>query len=267
MRVIALIVLVTTTLAAQSAAADSATPGGRIAFVIVGPAQSSSDIGVVNVDGTNRRNLTRTGAPYESWPAWSPDGRRIGFITQRNFFSEDLAGDLAVMNADGRARRQLTRRHRYFGPPRWSPDGRRLMFITVNSTVSVVRADGTGLRKLAGNAWAAAWSPDGRRIAFLSWRSFFGPYSFLSVIDADGRGRRQFARFRHEVSGLAWTAADRIVYDGIDGLYSVTSDGRGRRLLRGTKGGDPSLLAPDGTLLAVGGSGLAVVDVATGRRR
>jgi TolB protein len=60
----------------------------------------SFEVYVMNADGTMPRRLTRRGAQ----PLWSPNGRRIGFVSKRN--GND---DIYVMNADGSGQRNLTR--------------------------------------------------------------------------------------------------------------------------------------------------------------
>jgi TolB protein len=63
---------------------------------------------VLNADGSGLRDLTRTltggfGSPASD-PVWSPDGRRIAFVSDRNGTFE-----VYVMNADGSGQRRLTR--------------------------------------------------------------------------------------------------------------------------------------------------------------
>jgi Tol biopolymer transport system component len=62
------------------------------------------EVHVVNADGSGQRRLVRRGAK----PGWSPDGRKIAFVTKRDGNSE-----IYVMNADGSGQRNLTR------TPRW----------------------------------------------------------------------------------------------------------------------------------------------------
>ena len=60
----------------------------------------------MNADGSGQRNLTRSVTrPFstEGRAAWSPDGRRILFVSDRGGNSE-----IYVMNADGSGKRKLT---------------------------------------------------------------------------------------------------------------------------------------------------------------
>ena len=49
-------------------------------------------------------------------PTWSPDGKRIAFVSMRDGFRE-----LYVMNADGANARRITTLHGQIHAPSWSP--------------------------------------------------------------------------------------------------------------------------------------------------
>ena len=102
---------------------------------------------VVNADGSGVRNLTPKpmGAVYAA-PAWSPDGRKIAFASDRDDNSE-----IYVMNADGSGQRNLTRNPAFDADPAWSPDGRSIAFRSTrdgNTDIYVMNADGSGQRNL-----------------------------------------------------------------------------------------------------------------------
>ena len=92
---------------------------------------------------TSRRS--RSGAAYAA-PAWSPDGRKIAFASERDGNSE-----IYLMNADGSGQRSLTRNLAYDGDPAWSPDGQKITFVSNRDgryAVYVMNADGSGQRSL-----------------------------------------------------------------------------------------------------------------------
>ena len=115
----------------------------------------------MDADGSSPRNLTQHPAK-DVRPAWSPDGRRIAFVSRRDGNSE-----VYVMNADGSGKRNLTRDRASDDYPTWSPDGRRIAFLRGRLTairvpgrgvrrrylyhLYVVNADGSGLRRLTRN--------------------------------------------------------------------------------------------------------------------
>jgi TolB protein len=70
----------------------------------------------MNADGSGQQNLTRNAA-HDRHPAWSPDGRKIAFVSHRDGNSE-----VYVMNADGSGQRRLTRKPEGTDiHPTWAP--------------------------------------------------------------------------------------------------------------------------------------------------
>jgi TolB protein len=67
---------------------------GQLGFRSAGP----SDLYVVNADGSGLRRLTRHAANVR-WFAWSPDGRTIAFLRNREVY---------IVKADGSGERRLT---------------------------------------------------------------------------------------------------------------------------------------------------------------
>ena len=108
-------------------------------------AGSHSDIYVMNADGSGTRQLTHN-ALQNAEPAWSPDGRRIAFVSRR-----DGNAEIYVMNADGSGKRNLTRNPAKDVRPSWSPDGRKIAFVSDRDgrlEAHVMNADGSGQRSL-----------------------------------------------------------------------------------------------------------------------
>ena len=91
---------------------------------------------------------------------WSPDGRRIAFVSERDGQSE-----IYVMNADGTDQRRLTFNLGAVRSPRWSPDGKFILFasdLLGDYDLFVIRADGSAVYRLTDHAaddYAGDWQP------------------------------------------------------------------------------------------------------------
>jgi Tol biopolymer transport system component len=105
-----------------------------------------------------------------TFPIWSPDGSRIAYADYRY----DLATDeIWTMNFDGTNQRRLvdvgkcgaTQTAGCTNGLAWSPDGSQLAFHSA-SGIYIVRADGSGARRISKDGVQPQWSPDGSRIAF-----------------------------------------------------------------------------------------------------
>lgn len=161
----------------------SCIPATQLAFA--GLASGSADIYTIKSNGTGSTRLTASGQDGD--PAWSPDGAKIAFRSDR-----DGNVEIYVMNADGSNPVRLTNNTSADTRPAWSPDGSRIAFTSDrdgNAEIYVVNADGSGVVRLTNNIAtddAADWSPDGSKIAFTSNRGLSA--SGIYVMNADGGG-------------------------------------------------------------------------------
>ena len=91
---------------------DVSPDGKTVVFDLLG------DIYVVPIEGGKAKQLTK-GMAWDSQPTFSPDGKYIAFISDR-----DGNENVWIMKSDGTELRQLTKDKKHnFGSPEWSPDG------------------------------------------------------------------------------------------------------------------------------------------------
>jgi TolB protein len=140
--------------------------------------QQRTQVFKIRANGSHRTILSKR----SSFPAWSPDGKRIA--VQRDSCGSGPTNLLTVyvMRADGTHVRRVTQPgatcaspHRFEShAPQWAPSGNRLAFERLDHNrekhaVFTTRLDGTGARRLTPwrmDASQPDWSPNGRWIAF-----------------------------------------------------------------------------------------------------
>jgi dipeptidyl aminopeptidase/acylaminoacyl peptidase len=88
--------------------------------------RSNADIWTVPLAGGPARHLT-TNKASDTSPAWSPDGKRIAFVSKRE---DDKAAQLYVMPVDGGEPERLTDMPLSVSSPKWFPDGARIAFVS-----------------------------------------------------------------------------------------------------------------------------------------
>ena len=165
--------------------APDISPDGR-QIVFASRATGQSDVYLLRVGGARPINLTEGSPADDRQAAFSPDGERIAFRSERD------GGGIFLMGSTGESVRRVTTAGY---DPAWSPDGKSIAFATEgvldpyarSSSISALwtadMASGQAKQLFAGDAVQPAWSPDGQRIAY--WANQNGQRD-LWVIPAAG---------------------------------------------------------------------------------
>jgi len=182
----------------------------------------SSDVFVMNADGTGSTSLTST-EQNDTRPTWSADGASIAFARD---------GDIWVMGADGSDARRISDVFAEESDPAWSPDGELIAYVrrtpgTAIQNVWVMRPDGSGRRALAkqdGRAFTPAWSPDSARVVFST--NAEGDVYELFTVGADGKGLRRVAPTAGDNFEPSWSPdGSRIAYQEGGAIFTVELGG------------------------------------------
>jgi len=127
---------------------------------------------VSDVDGENEHVIMESGDPIMS-PAWSPDSRRLAYVSFEGNVSTIYVQTLRTGN-----RIKVSSRPGINGSPAFSPDGRNLV-ITLGGTdgnldihvLELATREVTRLTRNLAIDTEGTWSPDGKTIFFTSDRS------------------------------------------------------------------------------------------------
>ncbi len=125
-------------------------------------------------------------------PAFSPDGSRIAFVSQR-----DGNAEIYIMNADGTGSTRVTNDPLPDGRPSFTPDGQALLFHSARNggkqQIWAASVDGSGVTQLTRDSVNSSptISPDGQTIAYVSTRN---KDTDIWLMARDGSNQRQFTR-------------------------------------------------------------------------
>ena len=172
------------------------------------PPNGNWDLYVVDGRGGEPIQLTDD-LVWDRWPAWSPDGSLLAFLS---------GSRLVVMDANGKNRRNIAANADW--RPAWSPDGGQLATMKGLSlwVFDVETLEGREIPKTR-VGMLPAWSPDGLQIAFRSDILHEGNWD-IYLTDIDGQNLKRLTTNRGDDRYPAWSP------DGTELAFSSDRSGQ-----------------------------------------
>jgi dipeptidyl aminopeptidase/acylaminoacyl peptidase len=246
--------------ALKSVADPRLSPDGRlVAYVVTRIEQEDnayrSAIWVAPVDGSEEPRQLTSGERRDGFPRWSPDGKWLAFVSNRDGEEDKSKGQLYVMPTNGGDPRKLTDGKASVEGFAWSPDSSRIAF---GRRVPDEAYDEEDDRKRAPRRFkrvlykldSVGWIGDRRKHVF--------------VVGVDGGDERQLTHGDCENDDPAWSPdGKRLVFSSMRGnrwdvelvakLYELEVDGKGgepRQLTQDDEEAFSPSYSPDGSLIA-----------------
>lgn len=175
----------------------------QIAYILVQHAGATRrfSLEVADADGYNPKTLLTSPEPIMS-PAWSPDGRKIAYVSFENNYPRIFVQEVATGQ-----RQVLSHFPGINGAPAWSPDGRQLAVVLSKSghpKIYIASLQDHSFRQVTQGFsidTEPSWSSDGRSLIFTSDRSGGSPQIY-QVNVATGETQRLTYAGSYNARGL-----------------------------------------------------------------
>jgi dipeptidyl aminopeptidase/acylaminoacyl peptidase len=236
------------------------SPDGRLVAYVVNRIDREANryraaIWLAPLDRSEEPRQFTSGERSDHSPRWSPDGRWLAFVSNRDGEEEKAHGELYVLAVAGGEPRRLTDGKEGVESIAWSPDSRRIAF------ARRVRADAyeeedehkrspRRFTRLFYKLDSVGWTGDRRQHVF--------------VVGLDGEDERRLTDGDCENGEPVWSPdSKRVIFTSmrgdrwdvelVDGLYELEVDAEGaepKRLTEPEESGSSASFSADGTFIA-----------------
>ncbi len=260
--------------------------GKRIVFSSALPGERTSQIFVMDADGSNMRVVADDGTfgmHTGAFTQWGADGETVYYTTRT-----DDGAALACVSLRTRDKKILSKPSRMI-----SPDGKRSLFLEgdINGGLGIMNTDGTDahiivkwddaialspsqdqIKKKPPRFTNCKWSPNGDRILFGITNEYMRPRTVkeLFTVNPDGSDLRWLCPYEHH---HIWSRdGSQVLFNGKGGMMLINADGTGLHQVCDFSVGHPSF-SPDGRFIVTDSyrgklpACLVLINAATGEYR
>ena len=193
----------------RNIASIALSPTGKRAAI-----EARGDIFTIPAEKGDVRNITQSSGSAERNPAWSPDGKRISYFS-------DKSGEYQLIIAsadDSKPSRTITLANpTHFYTPSWSPDGKHILFQDTNLRLWVVDVATGKATDFGGDEFMVpdrslnpTWSPDSRWIAYV--KRLPSLYRAIFVYDITTGQTHQVTDGLADATSPAWDASGKYLW-------------------------------------------------------
>lgn len=145
------------------------SPDGSMLVVQSNRMDDDSEIYLMSDSGVGIQRLTNNPG-LDEYPAFSPNGKKIAFVSQK-----DDNQEVYLMDLNGNNQENLSRHPQKDIHPQFSPDGKSIIFNSNRAgnfdiyLMTLSNRQTTQLTSSPNDETYAHWSPDGKQIVYVKW--------------------------------------------------------------------------------------------------
>jgi len=230
----------------------------RTVYVVTKPSIKEnkyiSTIWIMDNNSLEYDQLTK--GPTDNSPEWSPDSKKVAFLSRRTFKEDEVGTEIWILNIEKMYEpRLLVKLDKPISNIRWSPDGKKILFISpvgkIDEDVKVIEDipiwfNGKGFTyNLKNHLFVvdvssgnfkqvtkgdidvkyAEWSNNGKEIAYISSDEKLKPYiTDIHILNLETREDRKLTQGNMDIWDLVWSPDDRYIgFRGHDLSWGLTT--------------------------------------------